>query len=228
MTDNKTIFEKIKNENRNALLEHESKEVLKNIGISIPPSRLVQTESEAIQSANEFGYPVVMKLMSTQVLHKTDVGAVVIGLNSEEEVRSTFVDFMKRFDNVRISGVLIEKMVKSGLELIIGTNIDPTFGPVVLFGVGGVLVEAIKDVVFRMCPTTKEQALIAIDEIKARVLLEGFRGMPRVDKNELADIIVKLSELAWENRDYISEMDINPIISNEDGLFPVDARIIMK
>ncbi len=228
MVDNKAIFERIKQENRNALLEHESKEVLKNIGIKIPPSRLVQTEIEAIQSANEFGYPVVMKLMSTQVLHKTDVGAVVIGLKTEEEVRNTFVDFMKRFENVKISGVLVEKMVKSGLELIIGTNIDPTFGPVILFGVGGVLVEAIKDVVFRMCPTTKEQALIAINEIKARVLLEGFRGMPRVDKDELADIIVKLSELAWENRDYISEMDINPIISNEDGLFPVDARIIMK
>jgi 4-hydroxybutyryl-CoA synthetase (ADP-forming) len=228
MTDNKSIFEKIKQENRNALLEHEAKEVLKNIGIKIPPSRLVQTESEAIKYANEFGYPVVMKLMSTQVLHKTDVGAVVIGLNSEEDVRSTFVDFMKRFADVRISGILVEKMVKSGLELIIGTNIDPTFGPVILFGVGGVLVEAIKDVVFRMCPTTKQQALTAIDEIKARVLLEGFRGMPRVDKGELADIIVKLSELAWENRDYISEMDINPIISNKDGLFPVDARIIIK
>ncbi|MFW9852240.1 MAG: acetate--CoA ligase family protein [Candidatus Thorarchaeota archaeon] len=228
MTDNKTIFEKIKQENRNALLEHEAKEILRNIGIKIPPSRLVQTETEAIQSANEFGYPIVMKLMSTQVLHKTDVGAVVIGLNSEEEVRSTFIEFMKRFDNVRISGVLVEKMVKSGLELIIGTNIDATFGPVILFGVGGVLVEAIKDVVFRMCPTTKEQALTAIDEIKARVLLEGFRGIPRVNKDELADIIVKLSKLAWENRDYISEMDINPIISNEDGLFPVDARIIIK
>ncbi len=228
MTDNKTIFEKIKQENRNALLEHEAKEILRNIGIKIPPSRLVQTETEAVQSANEFGYPVVMKLMSTQVLHKTDVGAVVIGLSSEEEVRNAFADFMKRFDDVRISGVLVEKMVKSGLELIIGTNIDPTFGPVILFGVGGVLVEAIKDVVFRMCPTTKEQALTAIDEIKARVLLEGFRGMPRVDKDELADIIVKLSELAWENRTYISEMDINPIISNEDGLFPVDARIIIK
>jgi len=228
MKDNKAIFEKIKQENRNALLEHEAKEVLKNIGIKIPPSRLVQTETEAIQSANEFGYPVVMKLISTQVLHKTDVGAVVIGLNSEEEVRSTFIDFMKRFDNVRISGVLVEKMVKSGLELIIGTNIDSTFGPVILFGVGGVLVEAIKDVVFRMCPTTKKQALIAIDEIKARVLLEGFRGIPKVDKDKLADIIVKLSELAWENRDYITEMDINPIISNEDGLFPVDARIIIR
>jgi len=228
MVDNRIIFENVKQENRTALLEHESKEVIKNIGIKIPSSRLTKSENEAVQSANDFGFPVVMKLMSSQVLHKTDVGAVVIGLNSEEEVKNTYADFMKRFENVRISGVLVEKMVKSGLELIVGTNIDPTFGPVILFGVGGVLVEAIKDVVFRMCPTTKEQALGAINEIKARVLLEGYRGMPKVDKNELADIIVKLSELAWENRDYISEMDINPIISNEDGLFPVDARIIIK
>ena len=223
-----SIFDKVKEENRTALLEHEAKQVLKEIGIIIPKLRIVKTLEEAIQAGKDIGFPVVMKLMSPQVLHKTDFGAVVIGLKDEQEVEKTFLDFMKRFEKVEIYGVLIEKMVKSGLELIIGTNIDPTFGPVVLFGVGGVLVEAVKDVVFRMCPTTKEQALTAINEIKTKVLLEGYRGLPVVDKDELANLIVKLSNLAWENKDYIAEMDINPIIANADGIFPVDARIILK
>jgi acyl-CoA synthetase (NDP forming) len=227
MTTNAELFEKVKKKNRTALLEHEAKLVLKNMGITIPPSKVVNSEAEAIQTAEDIGFPVVMKLMSNQVLHKTDVGAVVIGLKNKEDVQETYRAFMSKFENVSIAGILVEKMVKSGLELIIGTNTDSTFGPVILFGVGGVLVEAIKDVVFRMCPTSKEQALTAINEIKARVLLEGYRGLPIVEKDVLADFIIKLSNLAWEYKEYIAEMDINPIIANEDGIFPVDARIIL-
>lgn len=226
--NNRELFEKTKQENRSWLLEHEAKQVLQNMNILIPSSKLVLSEEEAIESAKEFGFPVVLKLMSKDVMHKTDSGAVVIDLSNEQEVKETYVDFMRRFDNVEIAGVLVEKMVKKGLELIIGTSTDSTFGPVILFGVGGVLVEAIKDVVFRMCPVTKEQALGAIGEIKAKILLEGFRGQPKVNKDQLADLIVKISQLAWENREYIIEMDINPIIANEDGIFPVDARIILK
>ncbi len=226
--NNRELFKKTKLENRDWLLEHEAKQVLQNMNILIPPSKLALSEVEAIESAKEFGFPVVLKLMSKDVMHKTDSGAVVLGLSNEQEVKETYVDFMKRFDNVEIAGVLVEKMVKKGLELIIGTNTDSTFGPVILFGIGGVLVEAIKDVVFRMCPVTKEQALGAIGEIKAKILLEGFRGQPKVNKNQLADLLVKISQLAWENRDFIAEMDINPIIANEDGIFPVDARIIIR
>ncbi|MCG3216586.1 MAG: acetate--CoA ligase family protein [Candidatus Heimdallarchaeota archaeon] len=222
------IFEKVKQENRTALLEHESKKVLRNIGVNIPPSRIITSLDDALIAAKEFGFPVVMKLMSSEVLHKTDAKAVVINIDTEEKVIETYDDFMKRFESFSIAGILIERMVNKGLELIIGTNTDSTFGPVILFGVGGVLVEAIQDVVFRMCPTTKEQALSAIDEIKAKKLLDGFRGMPKVDREELADMIVKLSKLAWEYRDNIAEMDINPVIANEDGIFPVDARIILK
>jgi acyl-CoA synthetase (NDP forming) len=226
--NNRELFEKTKQENRSWLLEHEAKQVLQNMNILIPPSKLVLNEEEAIESAKEFGFPVVLKLMSKDVMHKTDSGAVVIDLSNEQEVKETYIDFMRRFENIEIAGVLVEKMVKKGLELIIGTSTDSTFGPVILFGVGGVLVEAIKDVVFRMCPVTKEQALGAIGEIKAKILLEGFRGQPKVNKDQLADLIVKISQLAWENREYVTEMDINPIIANEDGIFPVDARIILK
>jgi 3-hydroxypropionyl-CoA synthetase (ADP-forming) len=226
--NNRELFEKTKQENRSWLLEHEAKQVLQNMNILIPPSKLALSEVEAIESAKEFGFPVVLKLMSKDVMHKTDSGAVVIGLSNEQAVKETYSDFMRRFDNVEIAGVLVEKMVKKGLELIIGTSTDSTFGPVILFGIGGVLVEAIKDVVFRMCPVTEEQALGAIEEIKAKILLEGFRGQPKVNKDQLSDLLVKISQLAWENRDFIAEMDINPIIANEDGIFPVDARIILK
>jgi 3-hydroxypropionyl-CoA synthetase (ADP-forming) len=226
--NNRELFEKTKQENRSWLLEHEAKQVLQDMNILIPPSKLVLSEVEAIESAKKFGFPVVLKLMSKDVMHKTDSGAVVIDLSNEQEVKETYNDFMRRFENIEIAGVLVEKMVKKGLELIIGTSTDSTFGPVILFGVGGVLVEAIKDVVFRMCPVTKKQALGAIGEIKAKILLEGFRGQPKVNKDQLADILVKISQLAWENREYITEMDINPIIANEDGIFPVDARIILK
>jgi len=228
MSGIKEILTIIQSEQRKAVLEHEAKMILRKMGIIVPPSTLVETKEEAIEAASKFGYPVVMKLMSVEVIHKTEYGAVVINLQSEEEVKSTFDDFMNRFSSVDVAGILVEKMVDKGLELIIGTNTDPTFGPVILFGVGGVMVEAIKDVVFRLCPTTQPQALQAIEEIKARVLLDGFRGMPKVNKEELSNLIVKLSELAWEYKEYIAEMDINPIIANEDGLFPVDARIILK
>jgi len=222
------IILKGRNENRDALLEHEAKEVLKKMGIQIPPSILAQTEEEAVDAAESFGYPVVMKLMSSEVLHKTDEKAVMIDLNSAEDVRSVYQDFENRFKHVNVAGVLVEKMVDKGLELIIGTNTDDDFGPVILFGVGGVLVEAIKDVVFRMCPTTEEQALNAISEIKASVILDGFRGLPVINRNELAKLIVNISKLAWEYKDDILEMDINPVIANSAGLHPVDARIILK
>ncbi len=228
MNEIKTIIQKVRLANRTALLEHEAKIVLKEMGINVPPSILAHDAEEAVKAADSFGYPIVMKLMSQDVLHKTDAKAVIVDLKTSDDIRHTFQDFMHRFENVKIEGVLVEKMVDKGIELIIGTNTDDDFGPVILFGIGGVLVEAIKDVVFRMCPTTKEQSLEAINEIKAKVLLEGFRGLPTVDKDALADLIVQLSKLAWEYKDDILEMDINPVIANSSGLYPVDARIILK
>lgn len=228
MSEINEIIIKARNENRGVLLEHEAKEVLKKMGIQVPPSILAQSEEEAVKAAESFGYPVVMKLMSPEVLHKTDSKAVIIDLNTAEDVKRIYRDFTNRFQQVQVTGVLVEKMVEKGVELIIGTNTDDDFGPVILFGVGGVLVEAIKDVVFRMCPTTEEQALNAINEIKAEPILNGFRGLPVVNKTELAKLIVNVSKLAWEFKDNILEMDINPVIANSSGLHPVDARIILK
>jgi len=226
MADIKELLEKAKNENRN-LLEYEAKEVLRSISIRLPEGHLAKTKNEALELANKIGFPVVMKLMSPQVLHKTDAGAVAIGLKSEEEVVKVYDEFMEKFANVEIAGILVEKMVKKGVEIIIGTKIDSSFGPVILVGLGGVFVEVLKDVVFRLCPTTKQKALNALNEIKAKKMLEGFRDLPPVDKEAVAELMEKLSVLAWEYREYIKEMDINPIIANEDGVWTVDARIIL-
>ena len=221
------IFQKAKDENRN-LLEHEAKEVMKEIGVLIPEGQVVKTKEDAIKVSKELGFPLVMKLMSPQVLHKTDAKAVVVGIKNEEEVEDTFQDFMERFSDVTVEGVLIEKMVNKGVEIIIGTQTDPTFGPVILIGLGGVLVEILKDVVFRLCPTTKERALDAINSIKSKKLMEGFRDLPKVNKEKLAELMVKISNLAWEYKDYIAEMDLNPVIANNEGIWTVDARIILK
>ena len=222
------LFEKAKGEGRGALLEHEAKRVLVEWGVEVPPSRLARSEEEAAATAEEIGFPLVMKVMSPQVLHKTDVGAVAIGLQTVDQVRATYADFLERFAEADVVGVLVEKRVKDGIELIIGTKIDQTFGPVILVGPGGIFVEAMMDVVFRMCPTTKQLALSAIDEIRYQKLLDGYRGIPKVDRDALAELMVRMSELAWEHRERLEEMDINPVIANEDGLFPVDARMILR
>jgi len=184
------------------------------LDLPLPPSKLVKTEEEAIIAFNEFNGPVAMKVMSPQVLHKTDEQAVKIGIATIEEVKETFNDYMNRFAEREVVGILVEKMVEKGVELIIGSQIDKTFGPVILVGPGG--------------PCSKEQALSAIDEIKTQKLLNGFRGLAPVNREQLAEIMSKLSNLAWEYRGYIGEMDINPLIANSDGIFPVDARIILK
>jgi succinyl-CoA synthetase beta subunit len=222
------LFEKAIAEGRTALLEHEAKRVLVEWGVELPPSRLARSQEEAVAAAEEIGFPLVMKVMSPWLLHKTDVGAVAIGLQTVDQVRATYSGFMERFADAEVEGVLVEKRVKVGVELIIGTKIDKTFGPVILVGPGGIFVEAMMDVVFRMCPTTRELALGAIEEIRYQKLLDGFRGIPKVDRGGLADLMVKLSELAWEHRERLGEMDINPIIANEDGLYPVDARMILR
>ena len=228
MDEIEALFEKAKGEGRGALLEHEAKRVLVEWGVDVPPSRLARSEEEAAAAAEEIGFPLVMKVMSPRVLQKTDVGAVALGLQTVDQVRATYADFMERFADAEVEGVLVEERVKDGVELIIGTKIDQTFGPVILVGPGGIFVEAMMDVVFRMCPTTRDLALGAIGELRYQKLLDGYRGIPKVDRDALAELMVRLSEMAWEHREHLREMDINPLIANEDGLYPVDARMILS
>ncbi|NHJ48064.1 MAG: acetyl-CoA synthetase [Asgard group archaeon] len=228
MKVDKSIFEIAKKEGRDFLLEHEALKIFESVGISFPDNILAKSKNEAVKFAKKAGYPVVIKAMSPKILHKSDYKAVVIGIDNEEELKTAYKDMVDRLGKYELTGILVEKQVKKGTELIIGMNIDPTFGPVVAFGIGGILVEAISDVTFRSCPTTKQRALRMINEIKTQKMLNGFRGLPPVDRDILSDMIVKVSELAITLGDYIKEIDLNPVIANEDGVFGVDARIIIK
>jgi acetyl-CoA synthetase (ADP-forming) len=220
-------FKTAYNEGRDFLLEHEALQVFEKEGITFPPNTLATSLEEALTFCKKEGYPVVIKAMSPKILHKSDYNAVIIGIENEEQLEKEFTDMTKRLKDYNLTGILVEKQVKKGIELLIGMNIDPTFGPVVAFGIGGILVEAIKDVTFRICPTTKDRALRMIDDIKTQKMLNGFRGMPPVDREALAEMIVKISQVAIEKKDLIKEIDLNPVIANEDGIFGVDARIIL-
>jgi acyl-CoA synthetase (NDP forming) len=228
MKVDKSPFETAKKEGRDFLLEHEALKVFESIGVTFPANTLVQSADEAIKFAKKVGYPVVIKAMSPKILHKSDYGAVVIGIQNDDDLKAKYTDMVSRLGKYDLTGILVEKQVKKGTELIIGMNIDSTFGPVVAFGIGGILVEAISDVTFRLCPTTKERALRMVKEIKMQKMLNGFRGLPPVNRELLADMIVKVSELAIKMEDHIKEIDLNPVIANEDGIFGVDARIILK
>ncbi len=231
MADTKNIpepFATAYNEGRSFLLEHEALKVFESVGIIFPPNMLTKNADEAVTFAKKIGYPVVIKAMSPKILHKSDYKAVIIGIDSDEALKHQFNDMDSRLKKYDLVGILVEKQVKKGTEILIGMNIDPTFGPVVAFGIGGILVEAIGDVSFRACPTTKQRALRLISEIKTQKMLNGFRGLPPVDRDALAEMIVKVSQLAIDLDKYIKEIDLNPVIANEDGVFGVDARIILK
>ncbi len=231
MADTKNIpepFATAYNEGRSFLLEHEALKVFESVGIIFPPNMLTKNADEAVTFAKKIGYPVVIKAMSPKILHKSDYKAVIIGIDSDEALKNQFNDMDSRLKKYDLVGILVEKQVKKGTEILIGMNIDPTFGPVVAFGIGGILVEAIGDVSFRACPTTKQRALRLISEIKTQKMLNGFRGLPPVDRDALAEMIVKVSQLAIDLDKYIKEIDLNPVIANEDGVFGVDARIILK
>ncbi|MHA1440715.1 MAG: acetate--CoA ligase family protein [Candidatus Heimdallarchaeota archaeon] len=221
-------FEVAKKEGRDFLLEHEALRVFESINVTFPANILAQNADEAVKFAKKVGFPVVIKAMSPKILHKSDYKAVVIGIDTEDELKNKYNDMVKRLGKYDLVGILVEKQVKKGTEIIIGMNIDSTFGPIVAFGIGGIFVEAIQDVTFRLCPTTKKRALRMIDEIKMQKMLNGFRGLPPVDRDALADMIVRVSELAMELDEYIKEIDLNPVIANEDGVYGVDARIILK
>ncbi|MCF2142459.1 MAG: acetate--CoA ligase family protein [Candidatus Heimdallarchaeota archaeon] len=227
-TDKKSLFETAYKEGRNFLLEYEALQIFEAAGVIFPPNKLTKEVDEAVAFAKKIGYPIVIKAMSPQILHKSDFKAVEIGITDEGALKAKYEAMKARLQKFALNGILVEKQVKKGIELFIGMNIDPTFGSVIAFGIGGTLIEAIRDVTFRLCPTTKERAQRMIDEIKTQKMLNGFRGLPPVDRDALAEMIVNVSKIADKYNNYIKEIDLNPVIANEDGIFGVDARIILK
>jgi 4-hydroxybutyryl-CoA synthetase (ADP-forming) len=214
------VFDKVKDEGRTNLLEEEGLEILSAYGFPLPKSILAKTEDEAVEAANKIGYPTVMKITSPQIVHKSDAGGVKVNLSSDKEVRDAFkviVDNAKKYDSkAEIKGVLIVEMVKGGKEMIIGSKLEPGFGPVVMLGMGGIYVEILKDVTFRLAPFTDQEANDMISSIKTKKLLEGVRGEKPSDVEKLSECIQRLSQLVTDFRE-IKELDMNPVLVMEEG-----------
>ncbi len=226
------IIEQARAEGRKKLLEHEVYAVGKSFGLPVPKFGLAGNEEDAVKIAKDIGYPVVLKIVSPDIVHKSDVGGVVLNLKSDEEVREAFRKIMNNVKNVapnaRVVGILIQEMVPDGLEVIVGATRDPSFGPVVMFGLGGIFVEVLKDVSFRIAPLSLRDADEMIREIKSYRILEGYRGMPPRDIEAVKDIILKVSKLMLEVTE-IKELDLNPIMlyAKGEGARIADARMIL-
>lgn len=213
------------------LNEVESKEVLRDAGISTIETHLASSRDEAVALAEKVGFPVVLKIISPQIVHKSDIGGVRLGLNSKEEVSSTYDEMISQVrtkePSATIEGISVQSMARPGVEVIIGMSKDPQFGPVLMFGLGGVLVEVLEDVSFRIVPLVKRDAQEMIKEIKGHPLLEGYRGQEPANIEMLEETLLKLSDLAQSHSE-IKEIDLNPIFAYKDGLTAVDARIILE
>ncbi|MFW9988209.1 MAG: acetate--CoA ligase family protein [Candidatus Odinarchaeota archaeon] len=224
------ITEVIKNKiesNQTVLTEFESKQLLQEIGISIPVQKLTTSKEETISAVEEIGFPVVMKLMAEDVVHKSDTGAVKLNLKTKEDVEKAFDDLMSIPSN-KEKMISVQKMAEEPItELIIGMTTDPQFGPALMFGIGGILVELLEDVSFRIAPVTEYDCREMIREIKGFPILDGYRGKPKADIDAIVDTLMKISDLVIKY-DEINELDLNPVFIYEKGLICVDARIILK
>ena len=224
------ILTQARREKRSVLTEIESKRILIDAGIHCTDTRLARTREEALSLADAIGYPVVLKISSTGITHKSDAGGVRVNLNSRADVEAAYDGIMtsarQKFPSAGIEGVSVQTMARAGIEVIMGMTQDPTFGPVLMFGLGGILVEVLKDVSFRIAPLEQTDAAAMIGEIKGRKLLEGYRGQDPADKSCLENMLLKLSAFADGKRE-IAEVDMNPVFAYKDGAVVVDARIIL-
>lgn len=225
------IFNQAKQENRIYFTEVESKELLKEAGIPVIDTRLAKTKKEAVSLSMEMGFPVVLKILSPDVIHKTDSGGVMLGLKNANQVSNAYREIlssvMKKHPKANIIGVSVQKMVRHGVEVIIGMTKDAQFGPVLMFGLGGILVELLKDVSFSIVPLTRKDAQDMIREIKGYPLLQGYRGREGVNISALESIILEISDFVDKNPE-IRELDLNPTFAYSDGAIVVDARVILE
>ncbi len=227
----KEIIQKARAEGRVLLTEIESKELVRQAGVAVTETRLAKSRDEAISISNQLGYPVVLKIASPEIVHKSDAGGVKLGVKTAEEVAKAYDDILnaigQRYPKALIQGVAVQKAARPGVEVIIGMSKDAQFGPVIMFGLGGIFVEILKDVSFRIVPLTKKDAASLIREIKGYPLLEGFRGSEPADVPGLEDLLLKISDFV-EQYPEIKELDLNPIFAYRDGSVAVDARVILE
>ncbi|MFX0082207.1 MAG: acetate--CoA ligase family protein [Candidatus Hodarchaeota archaeon] len=224
------IAEVLKNKietNQTVLTEFESKELLQEIGIPVPDQKLTTSKEETLSAAEKIGFPIVLKLMAEDIVHKSDTGAVKLNLKNKQEAEEAYEELMK-IPAQKEKKISVQKMADEPItELIIGMTTDPQFGPALMFGIGGILVELLEDVSFRIAPITEYDAKEMIKEIKGFPILDGYRGKPKADLDAIVKTLLTISELVVKHEE-INEMDLNPVFIYEKGLICVDARIILK
>jgi len=228
----RSIIERALAENRSKLLEHEALALVEHYRVPVPGYRLVHSPREAAEAAQEIGFPVVLKIVSPDIVHKSDVGGVVVGLETPEEVENAYNEILenvKRHEpGANIAGVLVQGMAPpGGVEVVVGGLRDPVFGPAVMFGLGGIFIEVFRDVSFRVSPFTRRDAVEMIQEVRAYRILRGIRGQPPRDIEALVDIIMAVQRLMEENPE-VKELDLNPVLSYPKGAIAVDARVILE
>ena len=227
------VFQNARAAGRNSLGDMEARGVMEAYGLRLPGNKLATTSDEAIEFARQIGYPVVMKIVSPDILHKSDIGGVRVGLKSDEEVSTAFTaieaNALRYMPDAKIWGVAVQEMVKPGREVILGVTHDPQFGHLIMFGLGGIYVEVLKDVSFRVAPLTRREAAAMIHEIRSFPLLAGVRGQQPADLAAVTDALLRVSQMVTDFPEII-ELDVNPLVVNPvgGGATAVDARIILS
>lgn len=215
---------------RTLLSEVEAKDLLAEAGIPVARALLAKGQKKAVEAADAVGYPVVMKIVSPDIAHKSDVGGVTLGLKDAKAVRKAYKEMIERVSaaapNAKIAGVAIQNMAPQGIEVIVGATTDPQFGPVMMFGLGGVFVEVLKDVAFRIVPLEPRDAAQMVREIRGLPILQGARGAQPADLPALEALIVKVSQFVAAHPE-VAELDLNPVFAYPNGALAVDARIVL-
>jgi acetyl-CoA synthetase (ADP-forming) len=225
------IIAEARKEGRKYLMENEAKTICMEYGIPVTKFKLAKSEDEAIKAAEEIGFPVALKIVSPDIIHKSDVGGVMLNLKNAKDVEVAYRQIMENIrrhrSDAKIIGVTVQEMASQSIEVIIGAIKDPQFGQTLMFGLGGVFVEILKDVTFRIAPITEEEAREMISEIKAYPLLRGYRNLPPADIEAIVGILLSTSRLVMDYPE-IKELDLNPIMVYEKGAKTIDARIILE
>ncbi len=231
LNETSRILSEVCRQGRKSLLETEAKSVCLDYGIPVTKFELAKSENEAVKFAETIGFPIVLKIVSPDIIHKSDMGGVIVGLKDKTDIRrgyNTILQNVKKHDpKARIAGVLVQEMAPASTEVIVGAIKDPQFGPAIMFGLGGVFVEVLKDVTFRVAPITEDDACEMISEVKAYPLLKGYRNTPPADLTAITRILLSTSKLVMDHQE-IKELDLNPVIVYEKGAKTVDARIILE
>ena len=231
MNQTSKIISQAKKEGRKALLEPEAKTICVEYGIPVTKFKVALNEKEAAKYADEIGYPAVLKIVSPDIIHKSDAGGVIINLKTPAEVKDAYnkiLENVKKYKaDAKIVGILVQEMAPQSTEVIVGAIKDPQFGQTVMFGLGGIFVEVLKDVNFRIAPLTTDDAKEMITQLKAYPLLKGYRNTPPADIDALVNILCSVSRLVMDNPE-IKELDLNPVLAYQKGAKTVDARIILE